>query len=267
MKLDFYKPKNKILQKFMEGYYFISESDKPQSIKYLTFPNNFVIFSVTQNTEVIYESNKVILTKSKKEILATDIILQYNEPLEITYDMAINEVTIYFKPLGINHFIDYDEFFFKESQVKNYFPYSDFKQKMIEILSISNRENQIEELEKYWLSKIRNKDFGILNSILSNIEKDIKIEEIAIKHNISRQYINKLFKRYIGKSPTEFRKIHRFRKSLKNDKDKSLTQVSYDNFFYDQSHFIKDFKKFSNINPSSFFKNVDTNTENIWLFI
>lgn len=267
MKLDFYKPKNKILQKFIEGYYFISESDKPQSIKYLTFPNNFVIFSVNQNAEVSYNSNKVIITKSKKEIISTDIVLRYSKPLEITYDVAINEITIYFKPLGINHFMDCDEFFFKESEVRNYFPFSDFKQKMIDILSISSRENQIDELEKYWLSKIRNKDFGVLNSILSDIEKGIKIEDIAIKLNVSRQYINKLFKRNIGKSPTEFRKIHRFRKSLKNSKEKSLTEISYDNFFYDQSHFIKDFKNFSKINPSFFFKNVDTNKENIWLFV
>ncbi|MBO9583609.1 MAG: hypothetical protein J7574_05565 [Flavobacterium sp.] len=79
--------------------------------------------------------------------------------------------------------------------------------------------------------------------------------------------MNKLFTKHIGKSPSEYRKIHRFRNSiLKQKESKNFSELSqYD--FYDQSHFIRNFKELINRNPQIFFKNIDTEKENIWLFV
>ena len=105
-----------------------------------------------------------------------------------------------------------------------------------------------------------------MEEIVCDIEDNIKIQEIAEKYNFTRQYINKLFLKYIGKPASEYRKIHRFRNAVSKYKiSKNLTILSCDNFFFDQSHFIKDFKILTNSNPSSFFKAVDTKNENIWL--
>lgn len=131
-----------------------------------------------------------------------------------------------------------------------------------------NRDNQINLLEEYWLSKFAKKDFSNLLKIASDIEADLKIDEIAEKHNFSRRYISKLFKKHTGKTSSEYRKIHRFRNSLSDIKEaKNLTQLSHGNLFYDHSHFIKDFKALTNLHPSSFFKSVDIEKENVWLFI
>ena len=38
-------------------------------------------------------------------------------------------------------------------------------------------------------------------------------------------------------------------------KEETLTQVAYENDYYDQSHFIRDFKEFTGTNPKDYFGN------------
>lgn len=124
---------------------------------------------------------------------------------------------------------------------------------------------QIETLENYWTSKLKEKDFYLIEQLLFEIEtSELKLDEIARKFKISRQYINKLFLKYIGKSPTDYRKRYRFRNAIRQAKEvKNLRELTFDNLFYDQSHFNKDFKELTQSNPTSFFKNVDTEKENV----
>ena len=80
--------------------------------------------------------------------------------------------------------------------------------------------------------------------------------------------VNKIFTKNVGKPAAEYRKIHRFRKAIiKQRETKSLTELSYDSLFYDQSHLVKDFKQLTHVNPHAFFKKVDTQQGNLWLFI
>jgi AraC-like DNA-binding protein len=253
----------------MEGYYFISEDTNSNIIRYKTFPNNYSILSVAQFADVLFEEGRITVVPSATKEISTDIVLRYTNPIEVVYSKAVNEVTFYFKPLGLNQFIPDSDFFSKHKSLMDYIVSADFNEKMYEIFGIESREKQIEELESYWLSKLQVKDFSLMEKLLTDIEtSDLKIDEIAKKFNFSRQYINKLFLKYIGKSPAEYRKIHRFRSAIKKRNEiKNLTELSHENLFYDQSHFNKDFKELTSVNPSSFFKNVDTERENIWLFV
>jgi AraC-like DNA-binding protein len=264
MKVNFYKPNHPVLNKFIEGYYFISKDYSGKKLNYLTFPDNYFIVSACQNANIFREENKIKINQSSKENIYIDFVSRCNAPVEVHYENEINEVTIYFKPLGIYQF-------FRVSEVKQlYFEIisSDFKEFMKIVLNESEREFQIEKLENYWLSKFQEKDLNKLELIINDFNSDLKIEEIAEKHNISRQYLNKISAKYLGKPASEFRKIQRFRNSvIRNKEVKNLTELSYENLFYDQSHFIKDFKDLTKIQPKKFFENIDTEKKNIWLFI
>ena len=139
---------------------------------------------------------------------------------------------------------------------------------MKQILEEPDRKVQQHNLEAYWISKLKYKESGLMEKIIADIQSGFKIADIAQNYNFSRQYFTRLFTKNIGKSPTEFYRIHRFRKAISKQKAiNSLTELSYESLFYDQSHLIKDFKQLTQLNPNTFFKNVDTNKENIWLFI
>lgn len=270
MQLKFYKPKNEILKKYVEGYYFMQEDSASGSFKYRTFPNNYTIVTVMQDISLKHSDSKMIINPSKKNGIYSNIVYRYNSPIEIFYEKPANEITIYFKPLGINFFVKNAEVFYSQDHTRaiEFCPFSDFKSEMIEILNLPDREKQIDRLEDYWMAKYIEKDFSLMKSLIKAIETDTKIEGIAQNHNISRQYLNRLFQKNIGKSATEYRKIHRFRKSIAEKNEvRSLTELSHDNLFYDQSHFIKDFRDLTHKTPTSFFRKVDVEKEIVWLFI
>lgn len=270
MNLEFYKTRNELLKKYIEGYYFILSDDESGPVIYKTFPNNYNIVTVMQNICLNQIDNRITIKPSEGKNIVSNIVYRYKTPIEIFYQKPFNEITIYFKPLGLNFFIEKLETFYSKDHTREieFDPFIDFKPKMENIFLIQNREKQIEELENYWLSKLIEKDFTMMRILMEELEDDVKIDEVAKKHKISRQYLNKLFQRNIGKSPSEYRKIHRFRKSIADiNQFKNLTELSYEHLFYDQSHFIKDFKELTRKNPRSFFKMVDTEKGNVWLFI
>jgi len=265
--IDFYKPKNIILGKYIEGYYFISEDKNSTPTKYKTFPNNFCILTTNQNTLVEKNLNELVIKPLGEENIITCFTSRYVLPIQVYYQHLVNEVTIYFKPLGIKQFLNDTNDVYSKSTIVDFTFLQDFNAAMKEIFSL-DREAQIQELEKYLISKLQIKDFSLMEKILTDLESDIKVEAIAKKHQITRQYLNRIFNKHIGKSLSEYRKIHRFRNSLTKQKEsKNFTELSQSEF-YDQSHFIRNFKELAQINPQQFFKNVEINDkENIWLFI
>ena len=265
MKLVFYYPKDKTLKEYIQGYYFMSEGEKADSFRYYTFPNNYNIISVNQNAKVEFEGNKFIVSPTSDKNIIADLVNTYSKPIEVIYKQPTNEITIYFKPMGILHFLNNSEIF-NQQIFENFDPFTDFKVEMESIFDLPNRETQIEHLENYWLSKFQKRDLSLMEKIVSDIEENMKVQEIAEKYNLTRQYVNKLFLKFTGKPASQYRKIHRFRNAISRyKKSKNLTVLSYDSFFFDQSHFIKDFKTLTDINPISFFKTIDTENENIWL--
>lgn len=268
MKLQFYTPKSNTLKKYIEGYYFITADDSKEPVHYWTFPNNYCILSANQNSIATRVDQKISISFTSDQNIASSLVFRYTSPIEVHYEKPVNEITLYFKPLGLNQFTNDLEKVLMHHNLLEYSPFPDFNETMSHIFNLIDREQQIEELEKYWLSKLHTKDLGLITRIVSDIEADLKMEDIAKKHHISRQHINKIFLKNIGKPPSEYRKIYRFRNTVTRKKGtKSLTELSYDNLFYDQSHLNKDFKELTAVNPKMFFKNVDVNKENIWLFI
>jgi len=80
------------------------------------------------------------------------------------------------------------------------------------------------------------------------------IENVANRYGITSRYLQKLFFQYTGLSPKLYTKIHRFQNSLRlvTKKDTSLTSVAYDCGYFDQSHFIREFKSFTGLTPSGY---------------
>jgi Transcriptional regulator containing an amidase domain and an AraC-type DNA-binding HTH domain len=267
MKLDFYTPNSEILRKYIKGFYFISKDQNKGPIKYWTFPNNYCILTVNQQFEVEDKGNLVIISSSEVKNIMTCVVSRYTRPMQIYYKDLVDELTIYFHPLGINHFVeDPASLFIKNTQIDINF-LEGFNDKMRILFSL-DRTTQITELESYLLSKLKvDKDFTIFRQMLVDLENELTVDELAAKYRFSRQYINRLFLRNLGKSPSEYKKIHRFRQALKIQHKYKRFSLLLNTGFYDQSHYIKDFRAFTALNPNSFFKDVDVNKENVWLIV
>lgn len=92
---------------------------------------------------------------------------------------------------------------------------------------------------------------------MENLHRDILLDDISFVTSYSKSYISKVFKKTYGMTPCFFIKKQKIKKSKKlimMDRNKSLSDIASEVGFYDQSHFIKNFKKIEGITPSQYKK-------------
>lgn len=78
----------------------------------------------------------------------------------------------------------------------------------------------------------------------------------ALDVGVSERQLRRLFKHYFGETPKAFAKIIRFQNILNaKPSTQSLKEnkIFYDEGYYDQAHFIKEFKAFYGVTPSRAF--------------
>ena len=76
----------------------------------------------------------------------------------------------------------------------------------------------------------------------------------------SRQYLHRIFKSSTGISIKKYQQLSRVSSVLKslNSKGGNLTDLAYSNGYFDQSHFINDFKQLTGYSPASYLSTVRT---------
>jgi AraC-like DNA-binding protein len=77
------------------------------------------------------------------------------------------------------------------------------------------------------------------------------IQKLSGHFGFSERYIQKLFLHWVGITPKNFSSIQRFNKSLKLVKSSTepFTAVALECGYYDQAHFIKEFKSYTGLTP------------------
>lgn len=74
----------------------------------------------------------------------------------------------------------------------------------------------------------------------------------------SRAHTHRLFKEWFGFSPLKYLRLKKYINSISylHHTSQSLTSISYESGFYDQAHFIRTFREFTNISPKEYRKNM-----------
>jgi len=269
MNIEVIKPSDIELHKYIECFYILTHSKEEGRTTYFTFPSVFSIVSISSNTNVIRTNRFIKVVESSIVNLYSSLDVDFTNPLLIQYDGYVKEVTTYFKPLGLNAFLNKSLNYYCSSNKTQFSPFLDYMSTMNSILKIESSDKIIKELENYWSSKLKkDRTFKLEQAIKAIIENPNKsISSIANDSNLSHKTLISHFNKNVCKTPTEFRKIVRFRKTLQNKKENNLTRLSYLSNYFDQAHMIKDFNKLTGHKPKDFFKNLSSIDEKInWIF-
>lgn len=102
---------------------------------------------------------------------------------------------------------------------------------------------------------------NIINKVIAS-NQFYDIADLAFECNLSRRQYERKFMEYSGFSPRAFLNLVRFGHVLNSTSiaTKPLTEIAYNYGYYDQSHFIRHFRKFSGYSPKEYFKNTDQDT-------
>jgi AraC-like DNA-binding protein len=128
------------------------------------------------------------------------------------------------------------------------------------IMLAPNNDHRLKLVCDFLESRLKNErtEYKQIFSSINLIPTTCRITSVrALAGNsfLSVRQFERRFKEFSGFSPKLFLRITRFNSVLnKAFQDKSLAQIAYECGYYDQSHFIHDFQKFSGHNPKEYFK-------------
>lgn len=184
------------------------------------------------------------------------------------YDLLINDdlcvFSILFEPQGVSQFFDMP--FNELTNLSIPLSYlnknlaTEIEIKLSDCETFAQRTTAVEDILETQLYKHHNySDFARIDHIIETIKQsqgNIRIETLADEANLSRKQFERIFLRQIGASPRQYLNIVRFQSAIFNKSQHhniSLTQLAHASGYYDQSHFISDFKRFTGITPRTFF--------------
>jgi AraC-like DNA-binding protein len=111
-----------------------------------------------------------------------------------------------------------------------------------ELLTLLDNSNQ--NLDQFQL---------IFNALIKG--NPLQFNDFCHRNNISVRQLERFFSKYIGLSPNTYFTLDRFHCTLRellNTNTGKLSDLAYDNEYYDQMHFIKEFKRYTGRTPKSF---------------
>ena len=129
------------------------------------------------------------------------------------------------------------------------------------VIAASENHERIKIIESFLLSRlsdpatIDNITKHCVNVIMES-RGQVGVVELAGKLKINRRNMERKFSSVIGMSPKQLSRVVRLQATLKMLEQKqfsNLTSLAYENGYYDQAHFIKDFKEFTGMSPKLFF--------------
>ncbi len=104
-------------------------------------------------------------------------------------------------------------------------------------------------------------NFPQLFNTFKHSDSSLQISEFCQRHGISMRKLERLYNKYVGLAAKTYGTLNRFQNSINQllNKDYSkLSDIAYGNGYFDQMHFIKEFKRFAGNTPKSFLHQNDS---------
>jgi Helix-turn-helix domain len=207
-----------------------------------------------------YTSENEFIIQPREMVLG-----QITESFFIEPSGYVNSFAVRFYPYGFANFLttSIKKLANKETPIELLFGKNPSKVLGQKILQASDTQKRIEIIEGFLLDKLNNKA-TIDNFVKKTIDIILLTRGSTTINNIlnddlsKRRQLERKFLKQIGISPKQLGKVIRLQTALKmllNQQSESLTKIAYDSEYYDQAHFIKDFKEFTGTTPKEFIDN------------
>ena len=123
-----------------------------------------------------------------------------------------------------------------------------------------DNQERVEIVSRFLRNKLRSSNrelpplYRAIDSII-NVAGDVRVSELAHEYSMSTRQFERKFKELAGLSPKLYSRVVRFQAAtqLKLAGIRDLTEIAYACGYYDQSHFINDFRQFSGYTPKEYF--------------
>lgn len=268
------KPRNELLKKYVQYFLFFRKSDSGL-LSYSTFPNNNLCLAIYKENTIDYtsnpKSNHCIVTEGTASFKSR-LFGFHKMPFHVDVRSALDQICILFEPAALSAFTSesYQDLLSADHVFDIFGGDSHFL--LEEIFDEEDLFKRVEKLEHILLANLTGRQPEKLKEALDLIAKGseyLTIKTLAKKLGMSPPTLFRLFKYNVGLNPKSYINTNRFRIILNEilQRQSALTSVAHANLYYDQAHFIRDFKAFSGYSPKQLLNKISIEQNDLaWIY-
>lgn len=210
-----------------------------------------------------------LFCKTEKESSGNEMIIQLSlfgrsvpeEYWNVTADMTI--IAYFFKPfaLATTFNIPANKLNKEPIDLSSWSPHK-INALETQLIYASSTSRKVEVLDNLLIHQLtqNKKECEIIQNITDQIIYNPGTEilsEVLEKFKLNERTFQRIFKKYVGVTPNQYRRICQFHISFAQLRAKDfekLSDVAYDNGFADQSHFIRSFREFTQVTPQDYIR-------------
>lgn len=247
--------------------YFPSDVLKPY-IKKITIEESLLeqTYSVLPDTSLVmgfqYKGRVSIMENGEKILLCPNGITGLIDTFRVfTNTNNIASILVYFTETGAYNFFSnpINELFNKSESLDNFIKPLKIRDIGEQLYEANSDAERINIVENFLISELDlEKSDLLISSAINKINQckgNIRISQLSKELFLSSSALEKRFRKVVGTSPKKFSKIVRIKNTIDEMRVAELYNKSfYENIYFDQAHFIKDFKVFTGLTPKQFNK-------------
>ncbi len=238
--------------------FFIWRTDRCATVQYIdTPPSAFpaFVFNLRTPTKVAMDHQAFIDTPLS--FISGQCLKNYT--LELSAPLL--QIGIVFKPTGIHHLYGLSMFEFTNSRIDlQDILGSEMNDLLDQLQSAKDDIIRIHIVENMLLERLIERlpvCDGVDAAASTIIDRygNVQVSDILVGSCMSRRKFERYFLRKVGISPKFYARIRRYGyicSLIAGKRSVAWDQLLYRVGFYDQSHFIKDFKEFSGVSPNQY---------------
>ena len=264
MKLEIIKPSPQLIE-YIQYYWLLECTPSPEESIHRVMPTGLPELMINYGDRLICSGDEPDTVQPRMHFCG-----QRNTFYQVKQTGHTRILSALFTPLGALHFFhsSFSGLLNRSVSLNDMFP-ADSERLYDMLCSAPCSSGKIGILESFILEKMNKryrKDYFLVNEIISGI-KDAKgvitIDQICHRFGVNSRSLERRFDEYIGMPPKSFLRIVRFQNVLDSypDYSGSLTELSLDCGYYDQSHFIREVREFSGFSPQELFSTCNVHSD------
>lgn len=255
MQIEKKTPDHPALREAIDFFYYVA-IDAPSGRGEFILPEGKfdLVFSFESDLTLTWQDRSHVMPR-------TGLIGMMESPITLHHTKPIRAYGIKFKPSGLSSFLNIpmDELANRTVATEDILHRHGVQSLEEQLLVAKNREQAFRSIEKFltriWL-RPSDPRVSAAVSVIQARNGRLPVDKLAIQLNISPRFLHMLCLHRLGMAPKTYSSLVRFQHAIEQLKKPyvSLTQLTYEFDFADQSHFNKSFKRFAGFSPGHFKK-------------
>lgn len=234
-------------------YYWTFETSEDMSV--LTFP-------IGCPQLIFHRCSRFYIPELEAEQARFSISGQVNFPARIQSSGDVETIVVVFYTHAIGTMFNIPVSSFYNQEIDGY-SLGDKSLNILanDVLNADDAAEAIKMIEKWLLSRLEESAIYNFNRVGASLQQlfhdnTISVESLAQLACLSRKQFERVFFNAVGMMPKEYSNVARFQKSLwlMQNGNRNFADIAYSCGYSDQSHFIRECRRYSGITPAELLK-------------